>query len=213
MNFNMTDLTTSDFWIKNLIEFDHKNKTSRIVNQKKWVMFTTNQINQNKLENWEIQEFSTSVPIHPELYGNLRTNTLSIDWQKEIIKQWVEVANIIRSCKIEPIMSWMMICKPGSYIHPHSHNPKIKQTLTICYNFLEHRDFSYEKGQFSLLGETNVIKKVEITNSSKTILTWKNNCNHDASTDTLTFFWIHDFLEFIDLPSNNINGFDLMNLD
>jgi hypothetical protein len=141
--------------------------------------------------------------IWPALYYNLLAAQTIGPFKTLIQNQWTETLDVISKIDAQSVSSFFLIIKPGGGLSKHIHSPKIKQTITFKYNF----DFldmnsKVEKSYVKLFEEEQTQIMFDET-LDKVIFTMLDNTPHEAMCKNLSFFWIYDFEEYIEFPTNH----------
>lgn len=213
MELKIDEFLESDFWKKSSIYYDVKDRCTKSMQNKKFIVFGANLITLNDIVNFDMSHLqnSTAQSYHPELYASLRNTTLPLNWKKEILSQWQQVIKITQKIQHTPKFRVCIICSPGSEALTHIHPFGTKQTITVCFNLSD--NLQNEKNYFTEHSDDDIpVKKTLISTSNKTIFTWKDNYKHSVSIKCMSFFWVHDYNNYVDLTNVDLEDFDLIHL-
>jgi hypothetical protein len=163
----------------------------------------------NSLREFRNNQNSETINIWPSLYTSLTRSTLSEEMFILVSSQWQSVLNVIRQIDQEPDIGSLMIMLPDVNVVKHTHQSSIKQTLTFEFNFPEYTCDSLNESNISLYIDDRAFK-LKHGSTNKTVFTILNNHEHSAYCKNLKFFWVYDFVNYIDLSKVDFGDFEFL---
>jgi len=146
----------------------------------------------------------------PSLFANLMYLPMDEKIKTEIIEQWIAVSTTLNKIESNPIMSLLIIGEKNERVNKHSHSQNNKQILTFQFEYNKELNDQQRSSIYLHQNDDIITHKLTSSNSDKTFFTIIDNCPHSAIFSNLTFCWVYDFAEYIDINQIKNSQFEYL---
>jgi len=196
---NFADFRNSSFYKVGRTRFDLKEKEFKKIDYLLIDTLPLSHIDESK--EYMLEEtykrpgslYHTVTTTHLRRALEVEKDYLPVEFRKLIAKQWQEVVGIVNKLNSTPVLSFLFIVPPGASVHKHRHGHI--QTVTFCYSFDEEQ---VEHGDYLLMDG----KHIDFPEENKFYFTFINNAEHEVFTSKWRFFFLHDFDEYVNVPTD-----------
>lgn len=203
MTLDIQKFKNSNFFRKNAQSYNAAEKKIYFHNQNLLILDATS-INLDKLNNYKCYNQNT-VSIRAGLFANLRYSDLDHSWQNEIINQWKEVTKITNNINLDYIISTLVITLPSTTVDPHKHFDLTKQTIT--FRFIYDCEIAENVSPSVYILEEQKKLSLEDYDTAKSFFSIRDNKIHGAKINKLTFFWLFDYPDYVDIDNVDFGEF------
>jgi hypothetical protein len=204
MTINFKELRESILYNAGRFVYNADKQRHTMVSQ---AVFTLDIFSSEDIANIPIRKWSYGgYSIGPSLFRLLDKSVLpNSDTIEFIVKQWMEVDEIIQTVGQKPICAILIMVPPDATNPDHSHRLSTETTITFCYRFEKNNDFDIHKNRLymNIDGEDRYIPYPD---SDKTLMLFDNNYPHHTENDDWRFFWVYDFDTKVSISENKLNS-------
>ena len=118
-------------------------------------------------------------------------------FKDEITAQYIQITDITRQLSTTLFRMILLICSPGTRMGTHVH--RCEQTVTFLWKYQDEK-IEGEPSRLEMGFKSR--HKVYFPNSDKIMFSFRGDPPHDAITNEWSFFWVCDFNDRFDIPTN-----------